>query len=344
MAHPPLAMVPQGVGHPPLFLLTGTTGVDCSCEFPTEVHFSRQLTPSGHLEDNAVRFDSKSNLFLFSAMLVVLGLAALNAEAATYQEISVPGSDQTSANGINNLGQVVGYWELTGTTTIEGFLLSGGNYTHIVFNGEPNTFAIGINDSGLIVGYVQTQNIGTPYFGFTYKNGNFTGLIKCPGAKSTQALGVNNAGQIVGTYVDLRNVSHGFEYSAGTYKSIDITSAKSTVAAGINKSGEISGTYVDQSNQKHGFILHANGTVTVINYRGAPNGTTVGGINDNGQLAGYFTPPTSNLSDGFEWNNGTFTTLIFPGAGSTQVNAINNRQVVVGAFFEGNTDGFIETP
>jgi probable HAF family extracellular repeat protein len=295
-----------------------------------------------------VKLVSKSHRTLVSVTLVLLGLglAVLPAAAATYQEISAPNSDQTWASGINNLGQVVGYYEIPGTNVIEGFLLSGGVYTNIIFSGEPNTFAIAINDSGLIAGFVQTQNIGTPYFGFTYQNGGFKSMIKFPAAKSTQPFGINNAGQVVGTYVDLKNVSHGFLFSAGTYKSIDIANAKSTMAAGINKAGDISGTYVDQSNQEHGFLLHKNGTLTVINYRGAPNGTVVGGINDKDQLAGYFTPPTTDQSTGFEYSGGTFTTILYPGAVSTQPFGINNSQVVVGAWVtpQGNFEGFMETP
>jgi probable HAF family extracellular repeat protein len=298
-----------------------------------------------------VKLDSKSHRTLFSATLVllVLGLVVLPATAATYQEISAPNSDQTWASGINNLGQVVGYYEIPGTNIIEGFLLSSGVYTNIIFSGEPNTFATAINDSGLIAGFVQTQDIGSPYFGFTYQNG-FKSLIKFPTAKSTQAFGINNAGQVVGTYVDLQNVSHGFLFSAGIYKSIDIVinkvDPKSTMATGINTAGDISGTFVDHSSQEHGFLLHANGTLTVINYRGALNGTVVGGINDHDQLAGYFTPPTTNRSTGFEWSAGTFTTLLYPSAVSTQPFGINNTQVVVGAWVtqQGNFEGFMETP
>ena len=248
-----------------------------------------------------MQLDPKSHRTLLTAtfLVLMLGLVALPAAAATYQEISAPNFDQTWASGINNLGQVVGYYEIPNTNIIEGFLLSGGVYTSIIFNGEPNTFATAINDSGLIAGFVQTQDIGTPYFGFTYQNG-FKSMIKFPTAKSTQAFGINSAGQVVGAYVDLKNVSHGFLFSAGTYKSIDIANAKSTIAVGINKAGDISGPYVDQSSQEHGFLLHKNGTLTVINYHGATNGTVVGGINDHDQLAGYFTPPTIDQSTGFE--------------------------------------------
>jgi probable HAF family extracellular repeat protein len=294
-----------------------------------------------------VQLDPKSHRTLLTAtfLVLMLGLVALPASAATYQEISAPNSDQTWASGINNLGQVVGYYEIPNTNIIEGFLLSGGVYTSIIFNGEPNTFATAINDSGLIAGFVQTQDIGTPYFGFTYQNG-FKSMIKFPTAKSTQAFGINNAGQVVGAYVDLKNVSHGFLFSAGTYKSIDIANAKSTIAVGINKAGDISGTYVDQSSQEHGFLLHKNGTLTVINYHGATNGTVVGGINDHDQLAGYFTPPTIDQSTGFEYNAGTFTTILYPTAVSTQPFGINNSQLVVGAWVtqQGNAEGFMETP
>ena len=278
-------------------------------------------------------------------VLLALALTGFPAAAATYTQIVVPGSIQTSANGINNLNQVVG-WYQNPDTSIVGFLLSNGTFTSIFFPGQPNNFATGINDSGEIVGYYQNKNIGTPYAGWTYQNGTFTHQIKYPGSKSTQPSGINNAGQVVGVYVDLKNVTHGFKYSSGTYKSIDIAGAKSTTAGGINSAGDISGSYVDQSNQLHGYLLHSNGTLVTLNFRNAPNGTTGTGLNDNDQVVGYFTPPSGNRSIGFEWNAGTFNSLVDPAGVSTLPFAINNNQHVVGASLNpaGAAQGFLETP
>ena len=59
----------------------------------------------------------------------------------------------------------------------------------------------------------------------------------------TYALGLNNAGQIVGYYYDAAGY-HGFLYSGGVFTPINAPSApNSTVAIGINNLGQIVGYY-----------------------------------------------------------------------------------------------------
>jgi probable HAF family extracellular repeat protein len=85
-----------------------------------------------------------------SCSLVVLGLflrVAGQAEAEfTYTTLDVPGSAVTQANGINDAGQIVGYYDAGGTS--HGFLLSGGVYTILDVPGAALTNAFGINASG----------------------------------------------------------------------------------------------------------------------------------------------------------------------------------------------------
>src|ERR1017187_1550669 len=54
------------------------------------------------------------------------------------------------------------------------------------------------------------------------------------GAITTVATGINNAGQIVGYYVDPGLVTHGFGYSGGSYTTIDVPSSAATTASGIS--------------------------------------------------------------------------------------------------------------
>jgi len=54
----------------------------------------------------------------------------------------------------------------------------------------------------------------------------------------TFAFGINNNGQVVGTYNDASG-SHGFIYSDGTYTTLDDPAGTDTQALGINDLGEI---------------------------------------------------------------------------------------------------------
>jgi hypothetical protein len=57
----------------------------------------------------------------------------------------------------------------------------------------------------------------------------------------TQALGVKDIGEIVGSYIDAGDVEHGFVYNGGTYQTLDDPNGSSTPLVGINDSGEIVG-------------------------------------------------------------------------------------------------------
>jgi len=85
----------------------------------------------------------------------------------------------------------------------------------------------------------------TPYqvqalpHGFLYSGGSFT-QIDPPGATATQALGINNTGQIVG-FSNAGGGAHGFLYSGASFTPIDMPGALVTEAHGITDSGQIVG-------------------------------------------------------------------------------------------------------
>ena len=97
---------------------------------------------------------------------------------------------------------------------------------------------------------------------------------------STQASGINDMGQIVGTYFN----AHGFLLSGGSYFTIDDPLATQTVAQGINNAGQIVGYYTDTSGT-HGFLL-AGGLYAPVDDPSGTNGTFAQGINAAGQIVG----------------------------------------------------------
>ncbi len=62
--------------------------------------------------------------------------------------------------------------------------------------------------------------------------------ISVPGGTSALARGLNNAGQIVGSYAD-NTGTHGFLYSNGAYTTINAPNGTSTELLGINNLGQI---------------------------------------------------------------------------------------------------------
>jgi probable HAF family extracellular repeat protein len=125
----------------------------------------------------------------------------------TIQDFSVPGSLTTATGGIDNSGNLVGYYQ---TPNYGGYLWRSGG-TNTTFN-HPNdggtTQALGINDNGDIVGaYFGTSHIT----GYLRTNGGFAD-IDPPGSSYSYATGINNDGQIAGWYFTGQNFSqaHGF--------------------------------------------------------------------------------------------------------------------------------------
>src|SRR5437867_627205 len=180
---------------------------------------------------------------------------------------------------------------------------------------------------------------------------NFT-TIDVPSAFRTIALGINNAGYVVGSFDDV-NGTHGFvRDTGGNFTTIDFPNASSTEAHGINDAGEVIGNFGDGTRFR-GFVRDITGSFTVIEFPGISGIGFAFGINNPGQLVGKFLDAAG--THGFiRQSDGNLLTIDVPGS-STAALGINNAGQVVGYFdvgtgFRGflrNTDGnltIIEVP
>jgi probable HAF family extracellular repeat protein len=161
------------------------------------------------------------------------------------------------------------------------------------------TAAWRINDAGEVVGFFSTDGSSSApptYHGFLRRaNGTFailddpdagTGLNPANGKKQgTQAYSINNAGEIVGSYVDSSNDRHGFLYTNGSFTEIDapgaITSTtghkeslNGTLPTGIDADGVVVGTFTDAKG-RHGFVRSADGAYEVFDGPGAAASSAV---------------------------------------------------------------------
>jgi probable HAF family extracellular repeat protein len=83
----------------------------------------------------------------------------------SYTPISDPlGTNGTAVTGINNQGQIVGYY-LDSSNVQHGYIYSGGTYITVDAPlGDHGTVVTGINDAGQIVGYyLDNSGAPTPY-------------------------------------------------------------------------------------------------------------------------------------------------------------------------------------
>jgi probable HAF family extracellular repeat protein len=196
----------------------------------------------------------------------------------------------TTANGINSAGQVVG---LRGTDQVGevGYILSPDGSEQYISNNPDQVsgvhdHAFGINDQGEVVGSHFDQN---GKVGFVWRDGNIS-TIQAPGA--TEAHGVNNQDVIVGSannygFID---VNHKF-YLLG------INGAKVVDPMAINNFNTVVGSYEDSSKHWHGWI-DQGGHLSFINAPGAAD-TWVTGINDEGTVVGYSDTSSGGPTQGF---------------------------------------------
>jgi len=171
----------------------------------------------------------------------------------------------TFAFGINNNGDIVGYYFDSEGVAL-GFVDVGGKYTTLYDPSSTHgTVATGIDDYGDIVGYYFYRE--GALFGFVDISGKYTTLL-LPGAKQTAAFGFNDNGEmVVGTYLDFKDVHHGFVTSVTsvidgfpTYTTLnDPLGTKGTYATGINDNGDIAGNGYYQGNYSSFVLMHSSG-------------------------------------------------------------------------------------
>lgn len=197
------------------------------------------------------------------AALAILPLTLCQVSFAqfSYAPIRVPGAVQTQARGINNSGEIVGFYK---------------------------TSAACVDIS------VEVPNCNTK--GFKFVNGTYVKLM-VPNSMSTAIMGVNDLGDLVGFYTEADGSRHGFIWS---HKNVVTTiddanpSGLFTVPFGINKAGTVVGGLwsTGQSGTfSEGGWVWVNGKFSVMepSTPGAsgPCCWSVDGISNNGILSGH---------------------------------------------------------
>jgi len=202
------------------------------------------------------------------------------------------------ANGVNDSDQVVG-WSMTNLNGIaHAFLYSSGHMTDLgtFLNGEGDSFANGINDSGEVVG----QSVATGATrAFLYKNGQMFDLGTL-GGRDSDALAINNLGQIVGDAVPPNNRDHAFLYSSSVMKDLGTLGGLDSSATAINILGQVVGESSLADNLTDDGFVYTGGQMLDLNSLIPLNsGWILGpatGINDNGQIVGLGTNPSGNVA------------------------------------------------
>lgn len=184
---------------------------------------------------------------------------------------------------------------------------------------EFSSTAFGINEQGWVVG---RRSLRDGLSAFFYRDGQFVDLGRLNGRRPHQALGINDAGQIVG-----EAGNHGFLYDGGTMTDLSAWQGLGATYAGvghdINQRGQATGVVSDGRNS---FAFISDG---VTGQRIAvPNSTiTIGlGINERGQVAGttQFVDEPRGRAFVFDGTQTQLLPLLADGSKPVVANDINN--------------------
>lgn len=242
----------------------------------------------------------KQNLrFYITILVIALCVPPIaRAQEFAFETIDPPGGPSpvwNHASGINNLGQIVGGY-LDGDMVWHAYLFHKDIYTEM---SDPDSLPMGIglasiNDDGQMPG--NSIDEGDPWgwaYGVLFDRGALTRILSIPNGKPFFTFGINNRGQITGTYGMSEESDYwsniglcGFLLDGDTLTDISPPDADSTVASIVNDHGQIVGDYRDVNGEVHGFLLDGQEFIT-LDFPGA-SWTRANGINDHGQIVGNY--------------------------------------------------------
>jgi hypothetical protein len=257
----------------------------------------------------------KLMLCLPATFLVVLfTAAAAQAQGRVYdfRDVKAPNAIQTDTYAVNRNAIIAGdYVDVHGIQHGMIFNVATHRLTTLpntlgcqtLSNTPGSIAAFGINNSGTVAGWCINATTGLR-IAFTFANGRYTN-IAFPGATGTEANGINDNGEVVGTYSD-QTGQHGFYLIGSTYTKVDAPHASATTAWGVTNAGVItlfgknsSGTFVS-------FTFDGKITFKRFSVPGAgPMGTLIQTPNNNGDIV-FTWYDANNLAHGAWFHKGVY--------------------------------------
>ncbi|GLQ89082.1 hypothetical protein GCM10007898_26540 [Dyella flagellata] len=168
-----------------------------------------------------------------------------------FKPLNVPFADAVStfSPAINDEGEIVGGWTDSAGNS-HGYTRIGGSYTSFDYPGGGQIqLYLAVNSDGDIVGSYADAN-GAVH-GFLRRGETYTS-IDFPGAVYTASTGINDAGEIVGSYCPTSQClatggegMQGFILKNGIYTAFAIPGEYATALASIDNKGVLMGNYYD---------------------------------------------------------------------------------------------------
>jgi uncharacterized membrane protein len=164
------------------------------------------------------------------------------------------------------------------------------------------------------------------------------------------ANGINDKGQIVGTYITqipFDPYPQTFLETNGSVSAVPLPFSGQQAGNAINNLGQIAGTEGDAIVGINGFLWSPDGTIQKVSSvtQGSPSGLfdEAHGLNDRGQVVGTDFADFQH-HEGFLWDQGKMSFLQYPGAVFTDAMGISDTRTIVGFYSAGTLPDGTATP
>jgi hypothetical protein len=306
---------------------------------------------------------------MYRLIIICLLLSTASfAQTFTYAAINIPGAVATQARGINNNGEVVGFYYTTQCSEpevqfpncfVHGFKMVNGTVTKLMVPNSVSTAILGVNDLGDLVGFTVLSNDGGSH-AFIWLHTNVIKLINAPNGGSnsdehTVAFGINKAGIVVGGlwFYSTPQGSGGWIWQNGTFSNMNPGDKVSGTCCwsvnGISNNGFLSGT-----NFYHDFVTAWFKAGTDEDFYPGTSDNDGTGVNSNSDVIGYSGGGKGWFAKHIELNenndatevNPSFITVAFPNSQATYPLGLNDSRWIAGTYTDssGVMHGFIARP
>ena len=259
-------------------------------------------------------------------------------------EVSYPLGWLTSAAGVNDSGEIVGWGSMSGFSGQHAFLFRGGTMIDLgtfahpgpctagdldCLTGPPSA-ATGVNNAGRVAGWSSIYPLSLARHAFVWDRAGMHDLGTLGGANSSAA-GINNRDVVVGAADTATDVSHAFRFENGSMTDLGTLGGDTSSANAVNDRGQVVGVADTTAGTQHAF-LYGGGMLFDL---GTLQGSTseAADVNDRLEVVGSSTVAGDAATHAFVWTRGVMQDLntLVPAGTPVLVNAtaVNDRGQIV---------------
>ncbi len=201
-----------------------------------------------------------------------------------------------------------------------------------------NPYPLEINDNGLILGRAYSSSSNQNTF-VLWNQDQIIEIGSYPGATYTNAVHLNNNGQVIGT---AGNSSIGWIWEDGTFTALGKLNANDmyTIPQYLSDNGMIAGISYDTSYKTTSWVWE-DGQFTILAPLAGYNNNQVREMNNHGQVIGFSYNQNTSTYKPWIWEDGQYTDLVgLPNATYSYPQFMNDRGDVVGVSNVSNTSKY----